>query len=296
VSQKLAHKILAPVFRKNPALKLAYRLYRQLKTNKAYFKQPQMTPLGFKFNGNPVMEAGLFEPSETQLVKQLLSQVSTVINVGANIGYYCCFALQQGKRVIAFEPIPSNLHFLLRNIKANHWESMTEVFPLALSNNTGVLEIYGEGTGASLIEGWAGNPKDDVTLVPVTTLDRVLGGYQIYEKILFIIDIEGAEKMMLDGAADFLRMDPKPIWFVEISSTQHQPTDSTMNPYWMETFEHFWGAGYQAWNVGETVRFVSRADIEEVFKIGHKTALESANYLFAASEDELRAAGVSISK
>ena len=40
------------------------------------------------------MERSEFEPIET-LVKRILNQVETVINVGSNIGYYVCCVTQK---------------------------------------------------------------------------------------------------------------------------------------------------------------------------------------------------------
>ena len=192
-------------------------------------------------------------------------------------------ALDAGKSVIAFEPIPENLHFLLRNIKVNGWESRAQVYPIALSHKRGILEIYGGGTGASLIEGWAQNPSDDMTLVPTSTLDAVLAGQLNNEKILFIIDIEGAEKMMLEGASAFIRRSPKPQWLVEITSHQHQPKGVSVNPHLLETFELFWDAGYEAFAVEETLRKVNPQEIEEL--MNSPTAKTGApNYLFKANQ------------
>ena len=154
--------------------------------------------------------------------------------------------MHAGKSIIAFEPIPENLHFLLRNIKANGWESKAQVYPIALSNQVGVLEIYGGETGASLIEGWSENSKWDMLLVPVSTLNQTLKGQFRDEKILFIVDIEGAEKMMLEGASDFIARTPKPMWLIEITSHQHQPKGVAVNPHLPATFELFWKAGYEA--------------------------------------------------
>lgn len=79
------------------------------------------------------MAAGTFEPAETQLVRELLQDADILVNVGANVGYYCCHVLSIGKSVIAVEPIGRNLHYLLRNIHQNRWSAQAEVFPVALS-------------------------------------------------------------------------------------------------------------------------------------------------------------------
>lgn len=52
------------------------------------------------------MASGDFEPEETRLIQDLLQEVDTLVNIGANVGYYCCHALSLGKRVIAVGCIP----------------------------------------------------------------------------------------------------------------------------------------------------------------------------------------------
>ena len=115
-----------------------------------------------------------------------------------------------------------------------------EIFPpMALSNQVGIIEIYGGGTGASLLKGWAGTPESYVTLVPCSTMDRVLGNRFQGSKTLMIVDIEGAEKLMLEGAAAFVAMEPKPVWLVEISVGEHQPKGIKINPNLLSTFQLF---------------------------------------------------------
>lgn len=281
MSKKLIHHLLAPIFSFNPALGHAYRYYRYLCSNPSYLVAPKECQLGFKFNGNPLMERGDFEPHETRLINKLIQEVDIVINVGANIGYYSCLALHAGKSVVAFEPIPENLHFLLRNIKANGWESRAQVYPMALSNDVGILEIYGGGTGASLIQGWAENPTEDMTLVPVSSLNKLLGDQYRDEKMLFVIDIEGAEKMMLDGASSFINRSPKPIWMIEITAHQHQPKGVSVNPHLLETFRLFWDAGYEAWVVEDDLRKVTPQEIEGLMKSSAEK-VGAPNYLFKA--------------
>jgi FkbM family methyltransferase len=149
-------------------------MYRSVRDQLDNVDELITTPWGFKLAGNTAMKQGSFEPVETKLVRDILKDVDVLVNVGANIGYYCCHALSMGKQVIAIEPIQRNLYYLLKNIKSNGWND-AEVFPLALSNSTGVLEIYGGNTGASIVKGWAGTPESYVNLAPSSTMDEVLG-------------------------------------------------------------------------------------------------------------------------
>src|SRR5918911_1597552 len=175
-----------PLVEKFPRLAATYRLVRD---SRFIPEEPKMTPLGFRFAGNVVMEQGLHEPEEGVIVKKYLNEADVFINIGANVGYYCCIALSLGVRTVAFEPIDMNLRYLYANVKANGWEDDFEVYPIALGDKTGLIEIYGGGTGASLIEGWAGTPRKLRRLVPVSTLDNVLGDRLAGRRCFFLVDI-----------------------------------------------------------------------------------------------------------
>ena len=259
-----------------PSLMIAYRSYRESYT---LSKAPISIAKGFKFVGNQAMMTGNFEPGETAIFEKLIYQVDTVVNVGANVGYYCCLALHANKRVIAFEPMPKNVQALLANIRANNWESRVEIYPVALSDKTGVLEIFGEGTGASLIKGWAGVEAGRVTLIPTSTLDLVLGYRLIGSKCLLMVDIEGAEYLFLEGAKNFLNMSPKPICFMEISIQAQQPKGMYINPTLLQTFEAFWSRGYKAYTTHNSHRLVTRHEVEAIVDGGPDT-LYGDTFLF----------------
>lgn len=246
------------------------------------------TPMGFKFLGNEAMESGVFEPEETKLLATLMAQCDHFVNIGANIGYYCCLALQQNIPVIAFEPENSNLLVLLRNIRENGWNDNIEIHPVALSDRAGIVDIYGSGTGASLLRGWANTPVDLVASIPASTLDLSLGQRLRGRRALILIDIEGAEYYALKGAILTLNQDPKPVWIVEICSHQHQPAGVAVNPRLLDTFDIFWNAGYVAYTVAETPRQIERSEIKAIAEGGPDT-LHLHNFIFV---DKTRQADV----
>lgn len=252
-------------------------MYRGVRDQLNSMAEPQLTPWGFKLAGNTAMAQGAFEPAETALVRTLLKDVDVLINVGANVGYYCCHALSMGKTVIAFEPMERNLRYLYKNIKANGW-SGAEIFPIALSNNVGILEIYGGDTGASLVRGWADIPEDYKALVPCSTMDMVLNTRLTGKSALIIVDIEGAEKWMLEGACKALVNDPPPIWVIEITSKELQPRGIKMNPNFKSTFELFFQHGYQAFDLEQNMHPITREHIEKVF--AREIGLSSNNFVF----------------
>ncbi len=240
------------------------------------------SPLGFRFLGNEAMQAGTFEPDETRLIKHLMGQVDCFVNIGANIGYYCCIALEKGLPVIAFEPEQSNLQYLLRNVRENGWGDRIEILPIALTEKPGIVEIYGSGTGASLLKGWANTPDHLVATIPTSTIDLSVGQRLLGRKALILIDIEGAEFSAIQGGLITLMQDPPPVWIVEICSHQHQPIGVSINPRLLDTFELFWNAGYVAYTVERTAKLIEKNEISAIQKGGADT-LGVHNFIFIHS-------------
>ncbi len=268
--------LLRPIAERFPRLLMAYRL---AKARWPLFDEPVATPLGFRLIGNASMERGEFEAREAELIRALLEDADMFINVGANIGYYCCMAASLGRPVLAFEPVAVNLQYLLKNVEANGWDHLVTVVPMALGDRRGVARIYGEGTGASLVRGWAKGPEDYPTLVVTSTLDAEAGSLAAGKKCLIVADIEGAERGMLDGARGLLGSSPKPVWIVEISVGEHQPKGISMNPDLLRTFEIFWAQGYEAWTTTRPYRPVTPEEVRQVVATGTDT-LRTHNFLF----------------
>lgn len=258
-----------------PAIEQFLRNSRDLLDQRAPTK---ITPWGFTLAGHESMAAGTFEPEETELVRKLLQEVDVLVNVGANVGYYCCHALSLGKPVIAVEPIARNLHYLMTNIRNNGWSQQTEVFPVALGSRTDILQMWGGGTGASLIKGWASIRESYVTHVPVLSLDRVLGNAIKGKKALILVDIEGAEFMMLQGAAQALQNEPRPIWLMEVSTNEHQPVGTSMNPNFEKTFEVFFEFGYRAFTANAEAKKLEKYDVNDV--VENRKQLTTHNFVF----------------
>ena len=151
-----------------------------------------------------------------------------------------------------------------------------------MSNDVGVLEIYGGNTGASVVKGWAGTPESYVTLVPSSSLNVVLGSRLRGMRVLVIVDVEGAEKWMLEGATIMLSNDPKPIWLIEIVTKDHQPQGVEINPNFASTFQLFFQNGYRAFNVDQVLRPITMEDVNLVSR--GKLEFEHHNFLFRESE------------
>jgi FkbM family methyltransferase len=273
-------KILKPLIERMPAVTAWFRQFRDSRPLRDH---PKPTPMGFRFFGNEAMEKGLFEPEETALVQRFVKHAEVFINIGANIGYYCCIARNYGAHVVAFEPIERNVRYLLHNLAANSFDREVEVFPLALGSDAGIARIFGGGTGASLVKGWAGIPESYSTLVPRSSLDNVLGSRFEGKNCLILIDVEGIEHEVLRGASVLLNQRPKPVWMVEVCINEHQPQARSINPHLLDTFDRFFGNGYGAWTATRNPQPVPRSELEEILATG-KVTLSTHNFLFMDPE------------
>lgn len=236
------------------------------------------TPWGFTIAGHELMASGNYEQHETVLIRELLNETDIFVNIGANVGYYCCHALSMGKNVIAIEPIASNFYYLLRNIYENGWSRQAELYPVAVGADINILNIWGGGTGASLLKGWAGTSEIYVTRVPVLTLDRILQNSINGKRALILADVEGVEYSVLQGALKTLNNNPKPYWLIEIGTTQHYPSNITINPNFYQTFELFFKFGYKAFAADKNQSLISINDIRDIAE-GKKIA-NSYNFIF----------------
>ena len=213
------------------------------------------------------------------MIRKLVGSVDVFVDIGANIGYYVCHALQSnpGCRVVAIEPLPANLRYLLRNVKANGWDDRCEIMPVAVSSQPSVVSLFGAGTGASLVRGWNGAPDSSALLVPANTLENILGSRFSSERCLIMIDVEGHEKAVIAGAQALLAQVPKPIWFVEIGLGEHLGGGAG-NPAFSKVFEEFFAAGYDAWACTSIPRRISVEDVRSA--ASGSTSLGTHNFLF----------------
>lgn len=253
-------------------------LFRTVRDSRELNAEYRTNPHGVRLIGNRSMQDGSFEPTETALVLDLLREVDVVINIGANIGYYATLARHAGKYLVAVEPLPLNLRYLLKNLWANGGERDTEVYPVAVNDGPGVVALFGANTGASLVPGWAGAPLHTSTLVPSTTIDVIVGQRFYGRRCLVIMDVEGAEFTALRGGTMLLEQVPAPVWMIEIVKEGNTAT-RTVNPHLLETFDLFWDRGYEAVSVADTSTVITRDVIERIARGGADT-IPTYNFIF----------------
>lgn len=259
-------------------LPYAYECINCVLKSKTIAKEPIYSKhMKCKFDGPKVMMDGFFEPNETKFFDTLISEFDIFINIGANIGYYSLRALSQNKYTISFEPDMLNASRLMKNVKANNFESNFEFFPIGLSEAPSLLKLYGQSTGASLMKGWAG--QTDGTIISVNTIDRILNNRFENEKILMLIDVEGAEYNVLNGGKEFISKLRDQITFViEVSIDEHFPEEIKINPNLVKTFNFFDSFGFSIITIEEKPQILDKSIFLEIEK-NQVNILNTHNFL-----------------
>jgi FkbM family methyltransferase len=137
-------------------------------------------------------------------MKRTLKSGMTVLDVGANIGYFSALAsglVGSSGQVHAFEPMPQNLSRLRQNLSAFRW---AYPYPYAVGDATGTAEIYfneSEAGWASLLIGHDLELRAEIDLI---RLDDWVRDHAVNRIDFMKMDIEGGEFHALQGAQEML--------------------------------------------------------------------------------------------
>ncbi len=176
-----------------------------------------------------LVERGGWEAVERPLpqyfFRYALKHPGLVLDVGANTGFYTLLAVSAaaGNAVVAFEPLPSVLELLHRNVCDNGVHERVRLIRCAISDRNGradlLIPIADHGlveTSASLVRDF--KPAHSETLPVLSrTLDRVTFRPSLIRRRVTIIkvDVEGHEAAVLAGARWTIARH-RPVIFIEV--------------------------------------------------------------------------------
>ena len=144
---------------------------------------------------------GSYEYHKQKLFTQYLSPGDIVFDVGAHVGFYTLLAstlVGDKGSVIAFEPDPDNLTYLLSHLRLNHVENV-KVISAAVSDAEGTV-LFKKGAKSSM--GRISSTGDFE--VNIVSLDALVSRNEIPIPSLIKMDIEGEEYKALLGAQAIL--------------------------------------------------------------------------------------------
>ena len=151
-------------------------------------------------NESPMMKARVkssYEPLKFKWLKSNLTHNDVFVDVGANKGDFTLLAALYCNKVYSVEPHPENLKWLTESISLNDFNNV-EVLAGCATNNAGTVEL---GVGSM-----SGHHSITAKRHSHITVDAFRLDEKIKEKSLVVkIDVEGAEKLVLEGMSNIMR-------------------------------------------------------------------------------------------
>ena len=149
----------------------------------------------------------IYEPAETNIIKQEIKKDDVVLDIGANIGYYTLLMADlvgNGGKVFAFEPEPYNFELLKKNIEINMYKNVIlERKAISNYNKKSNLYLSKDNTGMHRLN--ESKYCENHIEVNVIKLDDYFYSNELTNKIKFIkIDVEGSELDVLQGMESIL--------------------------------------------------------------------------------------------
>lgn len=169
---------------------------------------------------------GFWEPWITDVFMRRLRPGATVVEVGANFGFYTLLAASivgPGGRVVAFEANAETCRLLYASVEINGFLDRCQLVPRAVSDRCGSLTFYKATEhlgGSSVADPTVHFPEETVRaeVVEAVSLDAFLAGDP--RPVDFLkIDAEGSEPAILRGARQLLRRSPDLEGIIEFSPT-----------------------------------------------------------------------------
>jgi len=211
---------------------------------------------------------GHYEPQVMSYLKSQLPRAATVVDVGANVGFFglAVLALVPESIVHMFEPSPVPRSFLAKSIARNGLEARVKLNHQALYSEAGEMDFYVHAGHHAALDGlkdtrYAIADEPARIRVPVTTLDTYVREVGLKRMDLLKIDVEGAELYVLQGARDTLK-ELRPRVLFEIGQ-------QNLDPYGLRP-EHIYGFFQEN---GYNVQNMSGQQISET-DFTHRSTLE----------------------
>lgn len=191
---------------------------------------------------------GMFEHKKSRRIVNLAKNGGTMVDVGANLGFFSLLwaSFNNDNRVFSFEPSPRNIQYLQHNIDKNNFGNQIIIFKNALGSDNGVMEFDPGNVDQT---GWGGFTLQKNSRSITVNVKRLDDYAPEIKKIdLLKIDTEGADYLVLKGAKEMLSAKIiKEIWF-----EQNKPRASALGISIDASQEYLKSCDYKIYPEGDT--------------------------------------------
>lgn len=206
-----------------------------------------------------ILKHGNYDELSSEIAKKLIKTNSTVIDIGANIGYWSNLlaSIDKTLKVISFEPEPSNLTLLRENININSFNKRVNVIPKALSNRKGKSNLYLSDDNAGDHRLYAEEKNRKHVEVEVSIGDEEIKD----NNISFIkIDVQGYEYKVITGMKEVLNINKDISILTEFWPYGIRKAGDNPEEYIKIMYE----LGFKSYLVSEVNKKLSEVNIQEI--------------------------------
>jgi len=153
---------------------------------------------------NIILREKIWEAYETELMINALSSGDTVLDIGANIGYYSLIAGKHvgvNGKVFSFEPENRNFQLLQKNIQNNNLHNVTS-FNQGLGEKPETIDLFTHDDNYGDHRAFNFEKNRQKTSIDIITGDQIA---QNLDVSLIKIDTQGYEHAILKGLRDTLK-------------------------------------------------------------------------------------------
>ena len=188
----------------------------------------------------PILDGHPYEPHVEAVFRRLCQPGMTVVDVGANVGYYSVLGatlVGPAGRVVAVEANSENCRLIALSLRANKCDNV-EIWPVALDEQRGWAYFSTHvGSNGGLISDRTGDLVDGRgVVVPTFSLDELMTG----PVHLIKLDVEGAEGRVVAGARRTIA-EHRPVVVTELSLEMLNRVSAVDGAEYLGWFE---GLGY----------------------------------------------------
>ncbi len=226
--------------------------------------------------GHTIARTGAYEPDVTAVVRATLGQGATFLDVGANIGWFSLLGaalVGTSGRVVAIEPNPVNVAILANSLRENGFANV-DVLAVAASDQTGMVALETDGSNGRVIplDHPPSEPVKASWVVAAQPVDSLINSAGIAQVDLIKLDVEGAEPLVLRGAAATLAR------YRPIIVTEFFPRALESAPWGSPAgyLEELRGLGYRLSVIGHPA---GELNDEEIMKLADQPGSDQVNLL-----------------
>jgi FkbM family methyltransferase len=225
-----------------------------------------------------------YESYAVELFKSAIKDGATILDLGANVGYFSLIAAGQtgpNGKIYAFEPAPDNFNLLTRNIRVNGLPNIMPIQKAVGSESKSMTLFLSESPDMHSLNPHPVSTTKGTMEVECTTIDDFMDGRGVD---VIKIDVEGNELHALNGMTKTIATSQSPVLFLELNPACLRQAHFEPEALLLK----LWNLGFEVHLINEAARSLAPLTREFIEQIKGKPVGWVANLYCAKNPAEMR--------